>query len=62
MKITEIAKNANTAALVLAHLSIDLKNQALESMADALEDNCDSILAANEKDLEFAKKEGISSA
>ena len=62
MKITEIAKNANTSALVLAHLSIDLKNQALESMAVALEDNRDSILAANEKDLEFAKKEGIASA
>ena len=59
MNITDIAKNANTSALVLAHLSTDLKNQALELMADALEENCDAILSANEKDLEFAKKEGI---
>ena len=28
-------------------------------MADILEENCDVILSANEKDLEFAKKEGI---
>ena len=59
MNITDIAKNANTSALVLAHLSTDLKNQALGLMADALEENCDVILSANEKDLEFAKKEGI---
>jgi len=59
MNITDIAKNANTSALVLAHLSTDLKNQALGLMADALEENCDAILSANEKDLEFAKKEGI---
>jgi len=59
MNITEIAKNANTSALVLAHLSTDLKNQALALMADALEANCAAILAENEKDLEFAKNEGI---
>ncbi len=59
MNITDIAKNANASALVLAHLSTDVKNQALSLMADALEENCDAILAANEKDLEFAKKEGI---
>ena len=62
MKINEIAKNANTSALVLAHLSSDLKNRALKSMADTLEDNWNIILEANEKDLEFAKKEGIASA
>ena len=62
MKINEIAKNANTSALVLAHLSGDLKNRALKSMANILEDNWNIILKANEKDLEFAKKEGIASA
>ena len=40
MNITDIAKNANTSALVLAHLSTDVKNQALGLMADALEENC----------------------
>jgi glutamate-5-semialdehyde dehydrogenase len=62
MNVSEIAKNANTSALVLAHLSTDLKNQALEAMADALDANCDAILAANLKDLEFADNEGVSTA
>ncbi|MBT5763815.1 MAG: aldehyde dehydrogenase family protein, partial [Nitrospina sp.] len=62
MNVSEIAKNANTAALVLAHLSTDLKNQALGLMADALEQNCDAILSANKKDLEFAESEGIAKA
>jgi glutamate-5-semialdehyde dehydrogenase len=62
MKINEIAKNANTSALVLAHLSGDLKNRALKSMANILEDNWNIILKANVKDLEFAKKEGIAGA
>ena len=62
MKVSEIAKNANGAALVLAHLSTDLKNEALRFMADALEENCDSILSANGKDLKYARSEGISQA
>ena len=60
MNVSEIAKNANASALVLAHLSTDLKNQALNRMADALEEHCDAILSANKKDMEFAKDEGIS--
>ena len=59
MNITDIAKNANASSLVLAHLSTDIKNKALSVMADALEKNCDAILLANQKDLDFARKEGI---
>ena len=59
MTVSEIAKEANSAALILAHLSTELKNQALNKMADNLEANCDSILTANQKDLEFANREGI---
>ena len=62
MNVSEIAKNANASALVLAHLSTDLKNQALGLMADALEEHCDAIFSANKKDLEFAKNEGIAKA
>ena len=62
MNVSEIAKNANASALVLAHLSTDLKNQALKEMADALEQNCPAILSANKKDLEFARNEGIAKA
>jgi len=57
--VTEIAKKANSAALVLAHLSTEKKNQVLNEMANALEANCESILLENKKDLEFAEKEGI---
>ena len=59
MTLTEIAKKASSAALILAHLSEDEKNQALKEMAERLEENCKSILSANKKDLEFAEKEGI---
>ena len=59
MTLTEIAKKASSAALILAHLSTDEKNQALKGMAERLEENCKSILSANKTDLEFAEKEGI---
>ena len=59
MTLTEIAKKASSAALILAHLSEDEKNQALKEMAERLEENCKSILSANKTDLEFAEKEGI---
>ena len=62
MTVSEIAKRANSAALILAHLSTEIKNQALNEMANALEANCESILSANKKDLEFADKEGIAKA
>ena len=53
MTLTEIAKKASSAALILAHLSTDKKNQALKEMAERLEENCKSILSANKNDLEF---------
>ena len=59
MTVSEIAKKANSAALLLAHLSTDIKNQVLEEMAKALEASCDEILSANEKDLQYANAEGI---
>ncbi len=57
--VSEIAHKAKAAALQLAHLSTDVKNQALEEIASALEKGCASILEANAKDLEFAEKENI---
>ena len=59
MTVSEIAKRANSAGLILAHLSTEIKNQTLNEMANALEANSVSILSANKKDLEFANKEGI---
>ena len=43
MTLTEIAKKASSAALILAHLSTDKKNQALKKMAELLEENYNSI-------------------
>ncbi len=57
--VTKIAVTAKAAALQLAHLSTDVKNRTLEEMASALEKGCASILEANAKDLEFAKKENV---
>ena len=59
MTVAKIAQKANSAALILAHLSTDKKNQALNEMANALEANSESILSANKKDLVFAEKEGV---
>lgn len=60
MTVTEIAAQAKAASLKLARLSTKDKNSALEKMAEALESNESSILSANKKDLEFARKENIS--
>lgn len=57
--VSEIAAIAKAAALQLAHLSTEVKNQTLEEIASAIEKGCASILEANAKDLEFAEKENI---
>ena len=59
MSVTEIAEQAKAAALQLTHLSTADKNSALEKMAHALEANGPLILNANQKDLEYAKRENI---
>ncbi len=55
MTTTEILKNAKAAALALAMLSADQKNQALLAMADALEAYTDKIIAANNADVDAVK-------
>ena len=56
MKSTlDILKEAKAAKTVLCSLDTKTKNQALLSMADALEENCHDILEANAKDMEKAK-------
>lgn len=53
------AEAARQAAYKLAVISTDVKNRALESMADALEKRKELILAANTDDLESARKQGV---
>ena len=55
MTTAEILKAAKSAAPCLAAADSTLKNKALVSMADALENNCDEILQANALDRETAK-------
>ena len=59
MSVTEISAQAKAAALKLAHLPSEVKNQALEKMAEAMESNAPKILEANRKDQEFAKNENL---
>ena len=55
MQVIEIAKNAKNAAVEALQLSSDIKNEALNAIADILEINKDEIILANKKDLDNAK-------
>ena len=50
---------AKEAAFSLATVSTDMKNKALEQIADALVKNSKIILEANEMDLENAEKNEV---
>ncbi|MBI2087736.1 MAG: glutamate-5-semialdehyde dehydrogenase [Deltaproteobacteria bacterium] len=58
----ELAKKAREAARRLAKLSSEEKNRALLRMAERLEAEKEALLRENEKDLELARKAGLSSA
>lgn len=53
---------AKNAAFELACVSTELKNKALEAIADALEKYADKIIAANKTDIANAEKKGMSKA
>ena len=55
MTTLDILKAAKAAAPSLAAVTTQQKNDALLAMADALETDCETILSANEKDMEAAK-------
>ena len=61
-QITQLAKNAKTAARKLARLSTAEKNTCLLAMATALEQNADAIKNANALDMEFGAAHGLSAA
>lgn len=62
MSLLDQAQQTRQAAQGLATQSTEIKNQALEAIAQALESAADEILAANVKDCELAKAAGLSSA
>jgi glutamate-5-semialdehyde dehydrogenase len=62
MSLLEQAQQTRQATQDLATQSAEIKNQALEAIAQALESAADEILAANAKDCELAQATGLSSA
>lgn len=60
MTIIEMGKKAKDAARILASSKSADRVKALCTLADALEANCDYILAENEKDLEAGRSAGMS--
>jgi len=60
--LVQMGKQAKDAAFILAQLNATEKNHALSIIADQLEQQEDRILAANQKDIEIAKQNGLSEA
>ncbi|EPK6162032.1 glutamate-5-semialdehyde dehydrogenase [Providencia stuartii] len=60
--LEQMGKSAREASWQLAQLSTKQKNVALEQIADLLEQESAAILAANEKDIEQARANGMSPA
>ena len=56
------AKEAKEGARVLARASSGQKNAALVEMAKALQKRAKELIAANKKDIQFAKGKGLSKA
>ena len=57
--VVKKCKSANHAAKELANLGAKVKNKALLAMADALLEEEDAILAANEKDMESGRENDL---
>ena len=55
-----MGKRAKKASLALSILSCRVKNRALEAMGEALEENAEEILTANEIDLKNGRENGLS--
>ncbi len=60
--IREIGLRAKAASSVVKNLTTDHKNKILKECADTLKGNVDMILEANRRDVEAAKKNGLSDA
>ncbi|SUN50566.1 gamma-glutamyl phosphate reductase [Streptococcus dysgalactiae subsp. dysgalactiae] len=58
--ITMLGQRAKQASLEIAPLSTQIKNRFLSTLAEALVDDTEPLLVANQKDLANAKEHGIS--
>ncbi|MCB2352817.1 glutamate-5-semialdehyde dehydrogenase [Clostridium estertheticum] len=60
--IINIGKNAKAASRIMVTVSTTMKNNALLHMAESLIDNKETIIKANNKDMESGKKNNLSTA
>ncbi len=60
--LTEIGKRVKNAAAELAVASTEDKNKILKAIANALRENCETIISANAIDLENGKNNGMTEA
>src|SRR5690349_14477415 len=60
--VTDICAEAKAASRGLALLDRQAKDRALNAIADALDANADAIVAANAKDLEAGRENGLEDA
>ena len=61
-RMLQVAQAAKAASQVLAGLSTAVKNDLLQRMARALVDQAEGLIAANEKDLDEARRAGLAPA
>lgn len=61
-EIKNIGKKAKDVSKEIANISTNQKNKALEKACSILKSNKDEILKANQKDIDFAKENGITGA
>jgi glutamate-5-semialdehyde dehydrogenase len=61
-QVFQIAKNAKQAASAVANLSSAEKDEALVEMAEQLIHHTDTLIEENEKDVEYARRKGLSKA
>jgi glutamate-5-semialdehyde dehydrogenase len=60
--LDQLAKRARAAAVKLGTLATETKDAALTAMAVELERGIDEVLAANARDMEAAREEGVTGA
>ena len=62
INMIQMGRDAKQAAIALRNVSTEAKNQALLTIADKLEEHSETILAANEQDMEAGRVAGMSNA
>jgi glutamate-5-semialdehyde dehydrogenase len=60
--VSDICAQAKAASRKLAALDTEMKNRALEALADALDERAGEILEANERDMEAGRENGLSAS